>query len=345
MNSVNQKMIDAVIEKAEMVCPGSLELIGVYGSVATGDAYEKSDLDLLILIRDDKGWKLGTSFILDDRKVGYDIYCTTWDRLKYDAECHHAQISKLMDSRIVYVKNQDALKELYKLRAQTKQFLESEKRFQRVHDLTDQAKLAFANAHLHEELGQVRMDAFGVMYHLMDAVMLFHGKYFRRGTKRMLEELASLPMERIFVESIKGIAVSKDVSELRALSKQLLFCSEKHMKQEKEKFKPSEQLSGTYEEIYSNWRNKVEEASEQKNVFAAFMNMCNMQYMLGELSSEYDIGTFNIMEDYSPDCLEDNVRLFDECLEKYEEVYKAAGIETKHFANVDEFVADYLQKQ
>ncbi len=55
MNKVNQKIIDAVIEKAEQVCPGSLALIGVYGSAATGDEYEKSDLDLLILIQDDEG--------------------------------------------------------------------------------------------------------------------------------------------------------------------------------------------------------------------------------------------------------------------------------------------------
>lgn len=42
MNNMNQKMIDAVIEKAERVCPGSLALIGVYGSVATGDEYAKA---------------------------------------------------------------------------------------------------------------------------------------------------------------------------------------------------------------------------------------------------------------------------------------------------------------
>ena len=105
MDSVNQKIIDAVIAKAEKVCPDSLALIGIYGSVATGDAYEKSDLDLLILIENDEGWQLGIGFILDDSNIGYDIYCTNWDGLKYDAECHHAQISKLMDSKIVYVKN------------------------------------------------------------------------------------------------------------------------------------------------------------------------------------------------------------------------------------------------
>ena len=116
MDHVNQKIIQAVIEKANKMCPESLVLVGIYGSVATGDAYDKSDLDLLILIQDDNGWQLGTGFILDDKKIGYDIYCTNWDGLRYDAECHHAHISKLMDSQIVYVKNQEALDDLLKLR-------------------------------------------------------------------------------------------------------------------------------------------------------------------------------------------------------------------------------------
>ncbi len=48
--------------------------------------------------------------------------------------------------------------------------------------------------------------------------------------------------------------------------------------------------------------------------------------MFAELSSEVEIGIYNIMDEYDPDCLQDNVRLFDACLQKYEEVYKAAGI-------------------
>ena len=122
-----------------------LALIGVYGSVATGDEYEKSDLDLLILIQNDEGWQLGTGFILDDSKVGYDIYCTNWDGLKYDAECHHSQISNLMDSKIVYVKNTDAYEELCRLREKTKNYLESDKRFDRVNELVDKAKISYAN--------------------------------------------------------------------------------------------------------------------------------------------------------------------------------------------------------
>ena len=344
MNTVNQKIIDAVIEKAKKVCPGSLALIGVYGSVATGDEYEKSDLDLLILIQNDDGWKLATGFILDDNEVGYDIYCTNWDGLKYDAECHHAQISKLMDSKIVYIENQKAYEELCKLREQAKNFLASEERMQRVNALLEKAKVCYANANLQDALGQVRVEAFGAMYYLMDAVMLYHGRYFKRGTKRMLDELSALPLESIFIDRIRGIVASKDVLVIRVLLKELLLYTEKYICQKKEKQEPSGALTGTYEEMYSNWRNKVEEAARQGNVFASYMNMCNFHYMLAGISAEVAIEDYNIMKAYNPDCLEDNIKLFDACLQRYAEVYKTAGISIMRFSNVDEFVADYLEQ-
>ena len=82
LNTRNQKIINAVIEKANKVCPDSLALIGICGSFATGDFYERSDLDLLVLINDDMGWQLSGTFIQDDLEVGHDIYCTTWDDLR-----------------------------------------------------------------------------------------------------------------------------------------------------------------------------------------------------------------------------------------------------------------------
>lgn len=98
----NQKIIDAIIEKATCDCPNSLALIGICGSFQTGDIYEKSDLDLLVLINDEQGWQLGTTFIQDDLQVGHDIYCTTWERLESDACYNNLNISKLMESKIVY---------------------------------------------------------------------------------------------------------------------------------------------------------------------------------------------------------------------------------------------------
>lgn len=344
MDIVNQKIIQAVIEKANKICPDSLALIGVYGSVAAEDEYEKSDLDLLILIEDDEGWKLGTGFILDDRNVGYDIYCTSLDGLRYDAECRHAHLSKLLDSRIVYVKNQDAYEELCALREQAKKLLESEERFRRVYELVDKAKTAYANACLREELGQVRVEAYGVISCLLDAVMLFHGTYFQRGVKRTFEELAALPMEDVFTEIIQKAIVSKEIDQLRDLLKRLILCAERHITIEKPKAEPSEALSGTYEEMYSNWRNKVEEAAKNGDAFASFMSMCGFQAMLSEISEETAIGLFPVMDAYNPDALGENTETFDQYLNKYEQAYLRAGISVKRYSDVDEFVADYVSQ-
>ena len=108
MDTVNQKIIQAIIDKADRVCPHSLALIGIYGSVATGDLHNKSDLDLLLLVEDGDGMQLATGFILEDRQVGYDLYCTTRAALRNDAKCHHAHLSKLLDhyQYVVLVRNQ-----------------------------------------------------------------------------------------------------------------------------------------------------------------------------------------------------------------------------------------------
>jgi len=58
-DSRNRKIIDAVIRKEQAVCPGAVALIGVYGSFMTGDVHPLSDLNLLILINDERGWQLG----------------------------------------------------------------------------------------------------------------------------------------------------------------------------------------------------------------------------------------------------------------------------------------------
>ena len=344
MNPTNKKIIDAVITKAKEVCPESLSLIGIYGSVATGDEYEKSDLDLMILIKDDEGWKLGTGFILEDSQIGYDIYCTNWDGLKWDAGCHHAKLSKLLDSKIVYVKDNKAPDVLKQLQEQARSFLQSVERFERVHELIKEAKVSYANACLYEELGKVRLYASDVILSLLDAIMIFHGCYFKRGVKRIFDELSLFPLDTAFLENMRSISKSNDVTELQSLMKSLIIYAENYTSHPREINEPSaDSISGTYEEMYSNWRNKVEEAANSNDLFSSFMNMCSLQHMIYEISENTAIGAYDIMATFDVDCLENNVKQFDAFLADYEKVYKKAGLSINRFANVDEFVETYTK--
>lgn len=342
MNTVNQTIIDAVIAKAERLCPDSLALIGIYGSAATGDVYEKSDLDLLILIDDSKGWALADGFLLEDSGIGYDIYCTDWEALRRDAQCPHAHLSKLLDAKIVYVKRPSAAQELEQLREAARGILRSEERFDRVEALIRDAKSAYADAYLHDTLGDVRMDACQVIYTLISALMLYHGRYFRRGVKRTMEELAQLPIDSTVPALLQEIAVSREVPRIRELLTHLLRYVQCHTRREREKAPPSRALAGTYEEMHSNWRNKVEEAAIRNDPYSAFMNLASFRNMLAELSGEFDIGAYPVMENYDPDDLRRNVELYDRMLAEYEEVYHTAGLTVKRYADVDAFRQAYL---
>lgn len=289
MNVANQKIIDAVIKKAEKVCPGSLALIGVYGSVCTGEVYEKSDLDLMILINDDAGWQLAEGFILDDTNIGYDLYCTNWQMLEEEACCKHAHLSKLMDSKIVFVADDSAKKKL-------------------------------------------------------DAVMLLNGMYFHRGVKRTFEELEQIVLPEGFVNNIYGIVRAQERTEVRESLTGLLASVVDYAKQPREKETPSKgNLSGTYEEMFSNWRNKMYEAADRNDVFSSFMNLSSLQLMIDDIANDISIAEFNVMEGYNPIALKENAALFDAALSRYLHEYEKTGIMPRHFADVDAFVGAYLK--
>ena len=342
MNDINKKIIDSIIKKAELVCPNSLGLIGVYGSISTGDCYQKSDLDLLILILDDDGWKLSTGFILADVEIGYDIYCTTIDDLRYDARCEHAHISKLLDSKIVYIKNQKAYDELIKLREEALKNIQSDERINKSKALLDKAKVGYANSHIHKTLGSVRMDAYDVIYYLLDAVMLFNGKYFKLGVKRTFEEIKKLSINRLFTDNILKIAQSNDLYEIRNLLKDLISYADSYLNVDNIKKELSKDLAGTYEEMFSNWRNKVEEAYLNNDVFSSFINMCSLQYMLNDINNEVNIGQYHVIDEYNPNDLKANISVYDKYLSKYKEVYESVNLKVKHYNNIDEFVSEYL---
>ena len=64
--------------------------------------------------------------------------------------------------------------------------------------------------------------------------------------------------------------------------------------------------------------------------------------MLSEIAQTVEIGDFPVMYEYDPDSLEKNTEIFNKYLQKYEQAYMRAGISVKRFADVDEFVANYL---
>lgn len=342
MNQVNQKIIDAIIAKAERVCPDSLLLIGLYGSAATGDVHPKSDLDLLILVGDDKGRQLADGFILEDAGIGYDIYCTGWEMLEGDARCGHAHLSRLLDCKIVYVKDPAALTRLKALQDKARALLASDQRKENARAAMAMAKAVYADAFLAESLSKVRTCAGAAIHYLLDAMMLHHGQYFRLGVKRTFEELSPLSLPFDLEAMVLSVIRGETAEDIRTGLTALMRCVRDHLNDPMPKEQPSEaNLKGTYEEMFSNWRNKMGEAAQRGDLYSSFMNLVSFQFMLDEIAGGADIPELDAMAKFDPLDLLKNAEAFDAILAQYREEYRKIGLEPKVLPNADAFLAQY----
>ena len=344
LNVVNQKIVDAVLDKAKRECPEALDAVGVYGSVCTGDIHEHSDLDLMILINDPKGYVLSDVFILDDTGIGYDIYCTSWEMLEDDANCGHAHLSKLMDSEILYVRDESVTERLEGLKNKAREILGSDKRFESIAGIREELCKVYGHAFVAETIGQLRSWAAYMISLSLDVVMLWNGTYFKRGVKRTFEELDGLDIPDDFETNVMKVVQAQNFIELGIALGMLFKSVMRFTERRTRKDVPSkEKLAGTYEEMFSNWRNKMPEAAESGDAFASFMNLASLQFMLEEIASENAIPKFQVMEEFDANDLAKNAKIFDDALEDYRMEYDRLGMEVKRFDNVDDFVKLYMK--
>ena len=348
----NRKIISAIIEKAEKTCPGAVALIGVYGSFLTGDMHPRSDLDLLILINDERAWGLAAAFIQDDPDVGHDLYCTSWESLERDAAYEHPHIAKLMDAKIVWCADEQARERLEKLRADTRKRLAApftRADWDRAEKPLKEAELALARAVMAENLPDMRRWAGCALYFAENAVAMLNKTYFRLGVKRRYAELDAMNrrpkdlcalIERVV--SARTAAQVKDglVFLLRAVD----AAFEEALQGLTEKKKPvsAEAVAGTYEEMYSNWRGKMALAASAGDRHLALMSLCSLDNMLHEIGRETDIGPYDALAFYDPDDLDKTAQGFDALLQSYENEYRKAGLQPRRFQDADAFLRDYL---
>ncbi len=347
----NKKIIDAVLEKEKAVCPGAVALIGIYGSFETGDVHPLSDLDLLILINDSRGWQLGSAFILEDPPVGYDIYCTDWESLRRDAEFGDPNIAKLMDSRIVYCSDDRYMDELEALRAGVRRKLDRpfcEADHRKAEEALKEAQRLYALAMIAETPSEALKPACGVLYYTENAVAMLNKTYFRRGVRRRFEELNAMKNRpRRLCELIEDVLSAGSVAALKqrltALVRETTACFERARQTVlPPKAKPSpETLNGTYEEMYSNWHGKMALAAQTGDRHLAFMSLGSLDEMLSDISGSVDIANYDALSAYDPGDLEKTAAGFDAVLRSYLREYEKAGLKPKVYPDADAFTAAY----
>lgn len=345
----NDTIIEAVKAKAEKTCPGAVDLIAITGSFASGDYYEKSDLDLLIVINDRTGWNLAKCFILGD--TAHDIYCHTWGKLEKMAEYPNPYVIKLINADLVYSSGEAAVQRYNQLKENLLEVLGrplDRQDLEKVKGYLQSALAQFARVCLENDFSRCKYLSASIIYYIEYALYMLNKEYIRHGVQGIPEEICALKIlpesfQRLYFTLIKA----DDLPTLRKSAGDLLKNMESLVAQLEETVCPKKEISadslrGTYEEIFSNWKNKMHHAADTGDPYLSLMTAASCQNFYDELFQEYRMEHFSLTEGFQINDLGSTAASFDQVMEKFKGLYQNVSLPVCQYNTLEEFVRDYL---
>ena len=349
LNPTHEAIVQAVLQKAAARCPGSLSLIAVYGSVARGDVHAHSDLDLLLVTNDDGAQVLGHTFVLEG--IGQDLYCTPWHRLEQEAADPNVNISRWMDCIILWQESDVAAQRLHNLRMQAAELLTRRTPAQAM-ELAAQAFTpaypAYARLMYRTDLPQCRMESAMMLYAAQYAVCIANRAYFRKGVADRYAELASMALRpQNLIPLMEDVVRAADLPALRTACTALMGAMDTFLQPEVSLPLPRDlhtlqpRLTGTWEEMVSNWRGKLQQAALQDDAHLALMSIAACQFMVEEAGIPDALLPKPASHAYLPHDPAQCAENFDAFLQQYGQIYYHAGMPRVIYTSLDEFIDAY----
>jgi len=348
----NARIIEAIIKKAHTVCPGSIALIGIGGSFCHGDIHERSDLDLCIVINDDDGWKIASCFILNE--VGFDIYCTPWHRLEAMAEYTIPYVTKLLDLDIVYHADETSVARYMALRKTVQDKLDAPFSIEDAKNVTRHfadAMHAYATVMLSDTVAECKYASARMLRAIEYLIYLANKSYVRRGIRRIPEELRTMKrLPQHFWPDFQQLIAATSHDGIQACSTRLMKTVQALVTTLNEpvtakKEMTQEDLRGTYEEIFSNWRSKMYLAAHTDDAYLALMTMASCQEFYDEFATEYNIDRVRLFEGFQIDDLSRSAERFDAAMEYYRCLYTQLGEPVRSYSSIEAFEKAYLESE
>ena len=337
----NKKLTDMVIERVKRDFPDEIEFIGITGSFSKNAFHEKSDLDLVILNKTEKGWELAESFIFDD--VGYDIYCASWENA-----------AKITDLQVLYYAKPEYLEKYNSLKEQTLQkFAEpiGINCIKRAKECIDRAKQEYANIMLADSLCKVRYASGKFLGHIVHALSDLNNSCIDKyGIKRFLEELLKYKyLPENFEMLYMAVIEAKNIQEIREESFSLLsgltqLYDKMHRDFTEQPAPTYDNLWGTYEELWCNSRNKVIRSASLKDKSYAFYVAVGAQRYFDEMTEVKGTKKFDLLQHFDADNLDTFKEAFLEAMDEYLAEYDKVGRKVLKFDTFEELYNYYMKK-
>jgi hypothetical protein len=261
-------------------------------------------------------------------------------------------ISHLVELQILYCAKQEYLEKFNSYRQRALDALAKpigKECIERAEDCIDIAKQEYANTLLSENIGTVRYAAGGVLRNLINAIVNLNNTYFKRGIKRYLEQIATfqyLPHE--FEKKYMAVVNSKTINEIRTASYDMLksvitLYDEMYANLVEQPVPTYDNLRGTYEELWCNYRNKVIISTEANDGAYAFHVAMGAQNYLDEMTKTRGTKKFNLMQYFD----RNNLHLFKEAfmraMDEYLEEYDRVGRKVERYETFEQLYDRYMQ--
>ncbi len=270
------------------------------------------------------------------------------------ASYDHTFLSQLIDLTIVYFRTPACKERFLELRQRALRMLNRPVTLQTISKAAkqlDQAALAYGNLMLADEIGAARQNAGRLVHHVSNTVCILNHSYFRLGVKHLLHEILAMRLvPENFMDCFNGVVSASSVPQLKDTSTKLIKSVKKLFERIKEEtmktvVPTSDALKGTYEEICSNWSNKVRYAAEHNDGFLALSAGVSCQEFYDAMHAEHGTVAINLMQHFQPHDLQAFAHAFEQAMSLYRQAYQRLNMEPMVYGSMDSFRIDYLNQR
>lgn len=266
-------------------------------------------------------------------------------------------VTKLKDLNIIYTRTPDVL-DLYKLlQVRLNKNMNNDKLINKnIGKYLGIAIEEYKNMNQINDLNEFYIKLGLIMNNFEKIIYMINKKYVVGGTKSIPFEIMNMDiLPDNFLDNYNSLFETNDkekiIDYLNKIVDSLVIYFKKNnidiINPEKIQEKPSKKqeisrdvLIGTYEELFSNYYNKLHYATRIKNKYLSLRTMIDAQDFFDYFSNNYLINKFNLAGKYNPDNLEQNAIEFDNCLSKWKELYNLYGIKIEKYDSIDELYSD-----
>jgi hypothetical protein len=275
------KAAELLIEKIKKDYKDDIAVVVVMGSHLYNQTHAKSDLDMYFIPKTDRGFQLGTVFIIDG--IGYDFWPISWDRIARIAS-HDERIGAIItEGKVIYYGTEDDLNKFNSYKEKALDVQNQGHFIWKAHEKIKSSYMDYVELNRSLTLSDVRFNGIKLIYSVTEAISLLNRITIKRGRGKLLSEILAMPLvPQDFKANYLTLFESHDMDSIKsALLK--MFEDTRHLiestqaNHQKGSFK--DEAHGFYEELINHY-NKIERAYEIHDFQTALFAACEINIEL-----------------------------------------------------------------